>query len=379
MCRKLKYYVWLITITLVCVQTHLAQTTAAPSVINLRDYGWELPEPLQPREVDTVSRRSIVIDHKGQILIGFPVRERIGLVTRDHPALSFHVIRFTPDGKVNLSLSLPTNGWRNNSVYLSDTDQIIVRADDRLQLLQSGSKADNISWTLISPCALRCRIIQSPSRRTLLLYTWDVDPPLTVLDLSQFPTVRRCEKPPPPYSIQSITDKFAYYAGQNRQLEFFTYRWPLCDYGHHVELPIHIWSRYTVLNDEFLVANTDEKTKGNSDSILKVISFDGHPKFQQAMTKHESWDNFFAPIRSSDQGNRIAVNILTSRGGTRILDLSEHITARRIAVYDINDEKELASIPINSKHHYQYEFDLSPDGHRLAILEDDIVKVVDIK
>jgi len=60
------------------------------------------------------------------------------------------------------------------------------------------------------------------------------------------------------------------------------------------------------------------------------------------------------------------------------LDISAHATARRIAVYDIEAGKEEASIPASVKHRYRLEFDLSPDGHRLAILEDDIVRVIDV-
>jgi hypothetical protein len=73
------------------------------------------------------------------------------------------------------------------------------------------------------------------------------------------------------------------------------------------------------------------------------------------------------------------VDIITIRGVNRILDLSGHITARKIAVYDIDTGKQLVSIPVNKKHYYRYEFDFSPDGRRLAILEDDLVKVVDIE
>ncbi|HEY2496443.1 MAG TPA: hypothetical protein VGK24_05190 [Candidatus Angelobacter sp.] len=372
---QLKYCVWVTAVMLICAQPHLAQTTATPSVVNLREYDWEPPEPIHPHEIDTPGTRSIVIDHKSRILVGFTVKKNSGLVTRDNPAFSYHVVRFTPNGKVNLSLSLPANGWRNNSLYLSDTDQIIVRANDKLQLLQSGPdlKPENISWKVMAACALRCRIIQSPSRRTLLLYAWDVNPPVTVFDLAQFPNAEQCEKPP--YPVQAITDKFAYYTGQNRQLQLFSYRWPLCDYNHHVEMPIHLPGNYAVLNDESFVTDIDFKTDKYIDNHLYVISSDGHPKFKEAMAKHERW----APIRGSEQGNRIAVDMLTERGGNQRLDLSAHLTARRIVVYDINIGKELASIPINLKHHYEYEFDFSPDGHRLAILEDDIVKVVDIE
>jgi len=73
------------------------------------------------------------------------------------------------------------------------------------------------------------------------------------------------------------------------------------------------------------------------------------------------------------------VDILTTRGGNRALDISSHVTARRVAVYDIEAGKQQSSTPVSAKHKYRFQFDLSPDGRRLAILEDDVVKVVDLK
>jgi hypothetical protein len=97
------------------------------------------------------------------------------------------------------------------------------------------------------------------------------------------------------------------------------------------------------------------------------------------MVKHELADSLWAPIQSSEKGDRIAVDILTTRGGNRTLDISSHVTARRIAVYDIEAGKEVTSVSVNSTHPYRFEFDLSPNGRRLAILEDDVVKVVDLE
>jgi hypothetical protein len=371
---------WAVAATLICSQLLQAQSVAKVAMLTLRDYGWEAPEPIHAHEVDTVGRRSIVIDHQGRVLVGFVVRERSGLVTRDRPALSFHVVRLTPDGKMDLSLSLPTNGWRTNSVYLSETQQIIARANDSLQLLQSDSASTYTgagSWKIIASCASRCQVTQSPSGRTLLVDTWDADPPLRLIDTSQLPAVRSCEKSS--YPAQSITDKFAYYAGWQPRQGYFSYRWPLCDFERRVEMAVRIVGRYTVVNDGSLVTNADVKADRDRNRNLQVISPDGQVKFRETMADHESWDNFWVPIRSSERGNRIAVDILTARGGNRTLDISSHITARRIAVYDIEAGKEVASIPASPKHRYRFEFDLSPDGHRLAILEDDTVKVVDLE
>lgn len=73
------------------------------------------------------------------------------------------------------------------------------------------------------------------------------------------------------------------------------------------------------------------------------------------------------------------MDLLTVRSKNSTLDLSGHVTARRIAVYDVEAGKQLASIPVSPTPRYHFEFDLSTDGHRLAILEDDKVRVVDIE
>lgn len=354
-------------------------------MLNLRDYGWQPPNSLQPHETDTVERRSIAIDHLGRVLVGFVVRERSGLVTREQPAFALHLVRFSTNGKADLSLSLPTNGWRNNSVYLSNSDQIIVRANDSLQLLQPDpdqTSTGNPIWKIIVPCAANCRVTQSPSRRTLLLY--DIDPPVTLIDTSLLPTVKRCANPR--YTTHLITDNFAYFTVVMPALDVFTYRWPLCDYEHRVEMPFPIRGRFTVLNDQSFIAGADAFVKNaltkpakEAHRSLVVISSDGHVKFRQGMGKHESWDDFWVPIRSSERGDRIAVDILTTRGGNQTLDISGHLMAHRIAVYDIERGKEIASIPVNLKYRYRFEFDLSPDGHSLAILEDDAVRIINLE
>jgi hypothetical protein len=59
--------------------------------------------------------------------------------------------------------------------------------------------------------------------------------------------------------------------------------------------------------------------------------------------------------------------------------ISGHVTARRIAVYDLEAGKDITSIPIATNHRCCFEFNLSPDGRRLAVLEDGEVKVIDLQ
>lgn len=373
--RSMEFCVWPIALVmLICTYSMAAgqSSTTQTTTLSLRNYGWQPPDPIRPREVDTPigGTRSIAVDHQGRVVVGFVVREHSGLVTRDQPALYFHVMRFANEGNPELSLSLPTNGWRTNSLYLSDSDQIIVRADDKLQLLQSDPVTGQHSWKELASCPLRCQIFQSPSRRILLLNTWDVDPPIEVIDASQLSNVQRCEKLL--YPIHSITDKFAYFSGENGAFEHFAYRWPICEWDRLFSMPSQLRDLVTVLNDQLFI--TDPTPAGKLPaSELVVVSLNGTVEFRKAISKHEQ---VLGRIQSSETGSRFAVDIPTMRGQNLKLDIAGHFAARRIAVYDIEKQSEIASIPAKAIYRYRFEFTLSPDGQRLAMLEDDSVRVI---
>ena len=284
-------------------QAQPVQSRTEPSVVlSLQDYGWEPPER---GEVD---KPSIAVDHQGRVIVGFTARERNGLVTRDQPSLEFHILRFLPDGKVDLSLSLPTNTGGKTGIYVSDTDRIIARANNRLQVLQTGEgNPQEPVWKTLATCTLRCLVEQSYSRHTLLLYTEDADPPLTLIRLLQQPVLERCGKMPQLTESsedriqnypQSITDEFAYWIGGGE-----AYRWPLCDYGRRVELPLHAHGRWTIVNDKVFVANTYDIHKNRWE--LEVVSLDdGKVNFRPTTAKHES-AGVWVPIRSGARGGEL--------------------------------------------------------------------------
>lgn len=346
--------------------------------LDLRSYGWEPPWGRRHE----INLPSLVVDREGRVVVGFTVQARSGLVTRSQPSVDFRILRFSPDGKVDSSLSLPTHEKAINSIYLSDTDQIIARANDSYQYLQAddGNLQKGVWKTL---CVQPCGISQSPTRHTLVLHTKDRNPALTIIRFSPQPVLQRCGELP--QFIESdhgrieiyprlITDEFAYFYWPSPEVP--AYRWPLCDYDDRVELPVH--GPYKVLNDKFLVKQAFTGRIGNTDRKPEVISLNGQIKFRPATLKYESCvgDDLKA-IRSSARGDRIAVDMVTRRGGNLTLDISSHVTARRIAVYDIEAGRELVSIAVSPMPRH-FEFDLSPDGRRLAILEDDKVRVIDI-
>ncbi|MGB8753701.1 MAG: hypothetical protein WCD06_18050 [Candidatus Sulfotelmatobacter sp.] len=339
--------------------------------LNLRDYGW------QPPDRHEINSPSIAVDHQGRVLVGFTVRERAGLVTRSQPSLGLRIVRFSHDGKMDLSLSLPTNAAGRTGIYLSDTDQIIARANDNLQLLKADEGNPQGGWEVLAPCTQQCSVVQSVTRHSLRLYTPNANPPPTLIHLSPQPILKRCGKAEK--LIESNDDMMQNYPAISDELAYSSldgnvYRWPLCDYEHRVEMPLRIRGPWIILSDQLFVLDTLSRDENWG---LEVVSSDGQVKFRPDMAKHESIVASQA-IRSSERGDRIAVDIVTLRGGNRRLDISARATARRIAVYDVNAGKEVASMPASIKHRYRLELGLSPDGHRLAILEDDIVRVVDV-
>ncbi len=320
------------------------------------------------------------MDNASCVLVGFTALARTGLVTRNQASLDFRILRFSPNGKLELSLSLPTQAETTNGIYLSDTGVIIAKANDSLQYLQDDDgNFDKGVWKTL--CTGGCGVSQSPTRHTLVFHTKNADPPLTFVRFSPQIQLQQCGKARQPVEsdddriqnyTQSITDKFVYF--YHPSPEGVGYRWPICDYARRVELR---HGGFTVLHDKSFVTTTRSLEGGKERWGPEVISLDGQVKFRPTLSEHElSID--FPPIRGSALGNRMAVNLATMRGGNRILDIGSHATARRMAVYDIEGKKEIASIPLATRQSYRFEFDLSPDGHHLAILEDDIIRLIDV-
>ncbi len=363
-----------------CSDTHAQSEPTKVTRIKLEDYGWQsLPED-QPKEWVGTRSRSISIDYKGRVLVGFTVRENQSLADREHPGLSFHIFRFTGEGKIDLSLALSTDNWFNNGFFQGPDDHIYARANNALQFLSDEPDAGDTGsvWKTLASCSMNCWINQSPSRRTLIVRELEGSSRYryTVVDLSS--SIPRVAQHCPWIASQAatITDKFAYQStdGMSRDAR----RWLLCDREHDTELPLDM-RKGTIapLSDEaFLLLGTGKERRG-----VELVGLDGQVKFQQEVPKHDIvvWQQ----IRVDDRGDRFAFTVETWKGGSQALDISGKRVARRVVVYSENGQ-QLASVSVNPDYYslrYQRDFDfsLSPDGHRLAILDLGVVTVVDLQ
>ena len=366
-----------------------AQSQAAKVVkFKLEDYGWR-PLPKQRRgEWAGTTSQLVSIDHNGRVLAGFTAREEAGLAAREHPKLSFHILRFSSEGKLDFALVVPTKDYFTNGLYLGPSDQIFARANDALQVLSDKDKVrtESATWRWLVPCSSNCRIHQSPSRRTLIISEskdssgrstrWSTsESTYTVFDTSSEPRVLRTCTKMAAYG-EKITDEFAYWPNYDRD-DNRTVRFPFCDVDHLQELSLPGLGGFFPLSDDaFLLLGAEFK---NSPGEVKLVGSDGRVRFRHEMHKNDTpqyYAGFWAT--SDERGDRFAFTVDTWRGGSRSFDISGKLVARRIVVYSESGQ-ELASIPVSTMYHRDFDFSMSPDGHRLAILDEDVVTIVDMQ
>ena len=369
-----------------CSSVHAQSQAAQILKFKLEVYGWQpLPQrqPGQHGEQPGTPSHLISIDHNNRILVGFSARENYNLASREHPGLSFHILRFTPEGKLDVSVVLPTKDYFTNGLYLGAKDQILARANDILQVLPAASKIANedVTWRALTACPIYCYVSYSASRRAMILRT--SEKPLdsdnstyTVIDTSSSSPsiVKTCSRMA--FSAQKITDKFAYWPNYDRD-DDRTVAFPFCDVDNYQELPLTHVGGFFPLNDEaFLLLDFDKDRRG----VVKLVGRNGQIRFQHTMReKNEVPQYYFGFWATSDErGDRFAFTVDTWRGGSRLFDISGKLVARRIVVYE-ETGRELASVPVSTVYHRDFDFSLSPDGHRLAILEEGIVTVVDMQ
>ena len=362
---------WSLWVAILCACPYVYAQSQTPKItkIKLEDYGWQ-PVHERPQFGHTF-RPNLQMDHEGRVLVGFTVRESDALATRNHPERSFHIVRFTADGKLDLSVALPTDSWYTNALYLDPDDQILARANNALQLFSEdqGEQSSGF-WQTLAPCPETCSISQSFSRRTLLLRVKPLvagpdRSTYTILDLSYAPprVTRTCSQ----MASMQITDKFAYWTNYDRD-DDLTVRFPFCEVDRYEDFPM--WGRGGgyILNDDTLIKV--------GPTGARVLGPDGQVKFSKEMPKHDSI--VYYKITTDDGFDRFAFMVNTEQGAHPSLDIGGHLVARHVLVLDATG-KQIASIPTETHYHMDSNYSLSPDGHRLAILEQGVVTVVELE
>lgn len=375
---KISFYVCApcaVAILLVTGQPLGAQTAEHNVVrLNLDEYGWQ--DFPRTREFVGTTGHLVSLDHKGRVLVAFVTNENTNLARRGNPSLALHVLRFLPPDRLDLNLALPTDNRFSYGIYLDSEDVVYARANNVFQVLsdQEGSSGESGRWRVLGPCPASCEVLESASRRTFLVGETAAHKKdmwiIRAATSSDQPTVKRCPAGDP--YANGITERFAYHSGDG--ISDSATRWMICEPTHASELPNTLHGSVHPLSDELILLLGTPSGKQPLGGV-DLIGLDGHVKFHGELPKHDTVDHY--RMTSDTLGDRFAFVVNTWRGGSRWLDVSGKLAARRVVVWT-DTGQELAALPIRATYDRSLDVALSPDGRRLVVLDGDILSILEI-
>jgi len=337
--------------------------------LDIRQRGYVIP-PRQYRKgfetfgsLITGIHRYLDFDSQNSAVVGFVVQNtRNQLSTPDDPALTWHVLGIDQEGRNISETNVPTRSWQDNGLFAGDKGTLLLRTMNDL--------------TLISPDG---RVV---ARRSLVkgFYWIDVMPSrhafavtrfgwIELLDMRTMTTISECggdgSGPIGSVSDGSILTHAPSPSGNDyvRQVRV-SKRCGLLEYAFDEARGTHGSS----LLDDRTVVSTGAGTVAVYDQ--------GVERWRDSFKrKNESADS---SIRSDIRGNLFAVLVKSFTGGSRILDISSHISKARIVVYRTADGKRVTEVPIEPLPTSVFDFAISGDGKQLGVLSDGDLRIFPI-
>ena len=173
---------------------------------------------------------------------------------------------------------------------------------------------------------------------------------------SQTPSLRR--------NLYSISDVAIAAADSHQEhiliSDFGTRKWRILDSNSKGVCA----SPPTLVSDTLLVYDNCNK--------LTLLSIEGLILMSDHAEKHESVEG--ERIEAARDGRTIAASLVQGRGGG-LSDTDVRRTGNRIAVYDLTLKKRLLTVEVVPLPTSEFDFALSPDGSKLAVLNDRRVSV----
>jgi hypothetical protein len=345
-----------------------AVSNLAARDIPLQTYGWTAPPPVIRTELrDCATGQLVVIDSSGRVLVGFTTRAQEGLSSRAEPPLLFHILRFGTDNRLDAELDVPTNNWCRNSIYVTASDRLLVRANDAIFVasLRAGQGASTISKLM--PCDSNCVIRSTPTRQTLIVSEDSSNSPATVL--TDDTTLRDVPCPNLPRGPFVLTDEYVYrdqditHAGVIAGV----YRSQLCA-GPLERISGERGLLIGVLKDSSILLHRESM-------LLRVTPPDDHAAATAKLPKGEGFGIWISP---DTLGSRFL--ILATRFSRTFLDTSGAGLSQSLLLYDSQSLNVVASIPLERGVFInRSQFTLSPDGHKIALLVHGVLHVANVR
>lgn len=351
--------------------------------VSLKSCGWE-PESRPVHQTGYVSL-NIEFDHHGNLWSGY-TKKLIQLIPRSAPEAGreYNIVELSGFPlKCAIRLSRPTTESSPVAIMFSANDSMLVASNDKLHLIDHDTLSDRAAFNLLRPSDhARYKVLQSPGRKSLVIvaegftkaessYTW--------LDPDSLEVLHTCSYPPVPgdyVGLRSFADdgRFIEYNGSDVRM---IHQW--MSEGQYCSPKVESLPRYgrpedVILLDSEIVYFFNDPMQHGHPSILvldragsTIATLPGHGR-KEMMDRSGN-------TAVSEDGRRVAVVIDTMAGGVQWLDISDHLVARRVDIYDTKTWSRIARIKLSVPGEAALAF--TPGGKTLAVQIDDLVQLYD--
>ena len=349
--------------------------------LSLKACGWE-PEPLVVHHTGYVPLK-LAFDHRGNLWTGY-TKKLQQVVPRSAPELGaqYNVVELSGSPtQCVVQMKLSTTESSPVAVLFSDKDDMLVVANDKLHVVDQNGFKERAAFDLLRASdQARYQVLQSPQRKSLVALAdgfTRADSSYTWLDSASLQVLPSCSYPPMPehyVRLRSFADDGRFIEvehGPGTQGHWIS-EGRYCS-AKTIIPPDHIQPAAAIMLESETAYFRDNLLNDNLPSIVVydragtlLHSVPGHDK--ESMSANSG-------VAVSEDGRRAAVLLDITSGGARWLDISNHVAARRVDIYDTTTWTRIAQIKLSSKGEAQLAF--SPDGKTLAIQTSDLVQFYD--
>lgn len=345
-------------------------TTSEPStLIGLPQFGYVDPIVTSSSQRRAAPFRHLMaFDSEGKIIVGYVVHERNGLVTRDLPALSLHVVKFDPLTQRQIaSATIATADLNGNAILTTAHDNILVKTNDSIELfspvlqLMASKKVDSARGYLWS-------LIESTDK-SILLVTEPISGGTKVESINpeNLEQIASCNYPLGTGQIKDVNKNGDTASTNNRGSNRDVVIRQLCETtDRSLALRGEGRSPFFLTTDKLLLSGFYRD--------LQVKTLQGDILFEDRFGSNDIVDSY---AKTSSVSGIFAVSVRTLTGGSKFLDIDSHLAKLRIVVYRLG-YKGKSEITLRQTPKYYFDFDFSPDGKAIAVLCDGVIQIYKI-
>ena len=350
--------------------------------LSLKVCGWE-PEQFVVHHTGYISL-NLAFDHQGNLWAGYTTKT-LQVVPRTTPELGQQYDLVEVSGnpvQCSVRMSLPTTISSPVAIIFSNKNSLLAVANDQLHLIDQNDFKEHAAFDLLRPSdQARYKILQSAGRKSLVVVTEGLtkaDSSYTWLDPDTLQVRHICSYPPFKNYGQHIGVRSFADDGRFTELDYDESRHPVfwLAGGQYCSPKVNIPPEHIQPSAAILLESQAAYFRNNvlTETLPSIVVYDRAGALLHSVPAHDK-EMMSSNVAVSENGRRVAVEVDRTAGGVHWLDISDHVAARRVEIYDTTTWAPIAQIKLSSQGEAGLAF--SPDGKTLAIQTNDLVQFYD--